>query len=68
MGKRSKAIAGALVAALIVNVAGALFFLAPIKAADSAGAPVVPPLVGILIYLTLSVAFLDWLSQQMGHP
>ncbi len=66
MAQRWKAIAGALLAAGIVNFVGVLFLLNPVAEKDSAGTPLVSPAIGFIVYVALSVALFDWAARQMN--
>lgn len=62
---RWKALLGALLAALVANLAGVLLFFKPIAESDTARL-VVHPAVGLLVYVVLCVGLFDWPARRMG--
>lgn len=68
MSKRAAALAATALAAAVVNFVGVIYFFDPIAAGDSPGGPILPPALGFLIYILLSVVLLDWASQRTGRP
>lgn len=66
MTGRLAALVWAAVAAVVVNFAGVVFFFRPIAEGDAAAGPLLPPALGFLVYIALSVLALDWVSRQIG--
>jgi len=66
MTGRLAALVWAAVAAVVVNFVGVVFFFRPIAAGDAGGGPLLPPALGFLVYIALSVLALDWVSRQIG--
>jgi hypothetical protein len=64
---RSKQLLGALIAAVIVNLVGVLFFFEPIADGDTLRLSV-HPLVAFTVYVVLSVTLFDWAARQMSSP
>jgi len=65
---RWKARLAAFLAAAVVNLVGVLFFLDPIAESDTLPAgPIVPPALGLLVYVVLSTALFDWTARKMGN-
>ena len=56
------------VAAAIVTFVGVFYFFEPIASADPPSTAPVPAALGFLVYITLSVLLLDWVSRQIGRP
>ena len=67
MTARWKAILAAFVAASVVNFAGVMFVLNPVAKTDSAGEPLVSPVVGFFVYVLLTIALFDWAARQMSN-
>jgi hypothetical protein len=65
MMARWKAIAAALATAGAVTLAAVTVLFNPIARTDTAGAPLVHPLVGFLVYVLTTVALFDWAASQM---
>jgi hypothetical protein len=68
MRRRIGALAATAVVAAIVTLVGVLYFFEPIATADAVSAPPVPPALGFLVYILLSVLLLDWVNRQVGAP
>lgn len=66
--RRIGALAATAVVAVILTFLGVVYFFEPIATADSVAAPPVPPALGFLVYVLLSVLLLDWVSRQVGRP
>ena len=68
MNGRVGAVVLATLAALAANFFGVVFFFRPIAANDTPSGESVPPVLGLLTYVLLSVAVLDWASRRFGEP
>lgn len=68
MSGRVGAMAMATVAALAANFFGVVFFFRPIAENDAPSGELLPPVLGLLSYVLLSVAVLDWASRRFGQP
>ncbi len=68
MNGRVGAMVASAVASAVVNLVGVVFFFRPIAEADSSAGALLPPALGFLAYVVLSVAVLDWASRQFGQP
>ena len=68
MKGRFGAIVAAAVASAVVNLVGVFFFFRPIAEADTPFGEPVPPALGLLVYVSLSVLVLDWASRRFGQP
>jgi hypothetical protein len=66
--RRIRALAATAVVAAIVMYVGVIHFFEPIAAADAVSAAPVPPAVGFLVYICLSVLLLDWVIRELGQP
>ena len=60
-----KAFLAAFVVASVVNLGGVMLFFGPIAKADAPSGPLVPPIIGFLVYVILSVMLFDWTARQM---
>jgi hypothetical protein len=65
MTNHHKALLAALLSAFLINFLGILFFFAPIAKSDTTAAVLVPPAVGFIIYVVLTVALFDWAARHM---
>lgn len=68
MSGRVGAVVLATLAALAANFFGVVFFFRPIAASDTPSGELLPPVLGLLSYVLLSVAVLDWACRRFGHP
>ena len=62
-----KQLLGALIAAVVVNLVGVPFFFEPIAVSETLRLSV-HPLVGLTLYVVLSIALFDWAARQMNSP
>ncbi len=62
-----KALIAAFIAAGVVNLGGVLLFFNPIAQSDTFGEPIVPPIIGFLVYILLSVALFNWTARQLRN-
>ena len=62
---RWKPFLGALVVALVANLAGVMLFFKPIADGESLRFTV-NPAVGLLVYVVLCLGLFDWAAQRMG--
>jgi hypothetical protein len=65
VNRRTGALLATAVAAAVVNLVGVIYFFQPIAENDAAGRPLVPPAVGLIVYVLLSVLVLDRVSRHM---
>ena len=68
MNRRIGALLATAAVAAIVTFVGVFYFFQPIASANPPSAPPVPPAVGFLVYIILSVLLLDWVSRQTRQP
>ena len=66
MNRRVSGILAAAFASAVVNLLGVIYFFRPIAENDVAPDPLVPPAIGLMIYVLLSVLLLDRVSRYMS--
>lgn len=63
---RAKSILPAFTAALLANLVGVFFFFKPIAEGDTSTVSI-HPAVGLLVYVGLSIALLEWARRRLGN-